>query len=341
MINAAIVGLGWWGKTLVESLSKPSEAMRFVAGTTRTMSPEVEAFAKQQNFTLVPSYEALLSDPKIDAVVLTTPPSGHLSQITAAAAAGKHVFCEKPFTYSKKDADTAVNAVRKAKVALGIGFNRRFHPEMTKLRERIKSGGLGTIEHIECTMTVPNGLFLKPSAWRAQLAEAPCGGLAPLGVHAIDGFIDFFGEIGHLYCQSFRRAVENETDDTTSVLFRMKNGASGYLGTMMATAPFYAIQVYGSAGWVRIEGMTHVAGASSEERRTGLFGNCKFQPVKGETETWQADRTDTTRVCLEDFARAASGGAPFMITPEQIIHGASVTETIIRSAGSGNVEKVA
>ena len=114
MINAAIVGLGWWGKTLVESLTSPSDAMRFVAGTTRTMSPEVEAFAKQHNFALAANYEALLADPKIDAVVLTTPPSGHLSQITAAAAAGKHVFCEKPFTYSKKDAEAAVDAVRKA-----------------------------------------------------------------------------------------------------------------------------------------------------------------------------------------------------------------------------------
>jgi predicted dehydrogenase len=341
MINAAIVGLGWWGKTLVEALAKPSDVMRFVAGTTRTMSPEVEAFAKQHNFSLAPNYQALLADPKIDAVVLTTPPSGHLSQITAAAAAGKHVFCEKPFTYSKQDAEAAVNAVSKANVALGIGYNRRFHPEMTKLRERIRSGGLGTIMHVECTMTVPNGLFLKPSAWRAQLAEAPCGGLAPLGVHAIDGFIDLIGEIDHLYCQSFRRAVENETDDTTSVLFRMKNGASGYLGTMMATAPAYSFQVFGSAGWLRLDGMTHVAGASSEERRTGLFGACKFQPVKGDAEVWQAAKTDTTRACLEAFGRAASGGAPFLIPPEQIVHGASISESVIRSAGSGKVEKVA
>ena len=109
----------------------------------------------------------------------------------------------------------------------------------------------------------------------------------------------------------------------------------------IATAPFYAIQVYGSAAWVRIEGMTHVAGASSEERRTGLFGNCKYQPVKGDAEVWQADRTDTTRACLEDFGRAASGGKPFLITPEEIIHGTSVTEAIIRSAGSGKVEQVA
>jgi predicted dehydrogenase len=340
MINAAIVGLGWWGKTLVES-AQNSDAIRFVAGTTRTVSADVEGFAKQHGFRLAATYEELLADPKIDAVVLSTPPSGHVAQVTAAAAAGKHVFCEKPFTFTKKEAENAVNAVRKAKVALGVGYNRRFHPEMRKLRERIRSGGLGTLMHIECTMTVPNGLLLKPSAWRAMKHEAPCGGLAPLGVHAIDAMIDLCGDIDHLYCQSFRRAVELETDDTTSVLFRMKNGASGYLGTLMATAPAYSFQAFGSKGWVRLEGMPHVAGASSEERRTGLFGACKFQPVKGEAEVWSAERVDVTRACLEAFARAAAGGPAFPISLEEVVHGTAVTEAVVRSAASGNAEKVA
>ncbi len=340
MINAAIVGLGWWGKTLVESLADGSDAMRFVAGTTRTMSPELEAFAKQHGIRLAANYQALLADPKIDAVVLSTPPSGHVAQVVAAAAAGKHVFCEKPFTYTKKDAEAAVNAVRKAKVTLGIGYNRRFHPEMVKLRNRVRSGELGTILHIECTMTFPNALFLKPTAWRAMKAEAPCGGLAPLGVHAIDGMIDLCGEIDHLYCQSFSRALQGETDDTTSILFRMKQGMSSYLGTMTTTGPGFSFQAFGSKGWLRLEGVTHVAGASSEERRTRLFGTCKFQPIKGALEVWEAEKLDVTRACFESFARAAAGGPAFPITPEEIVHGSSVTEAVIRSAASGKVENV-
>ena len=75
--------------------------------------------------------------------------------------------------------------------------------------------------------------------------------------------------------------VQNGTDDTTSMLFRMKDGMSGYLGTMTTTGAGFSFQVFGSKGWQRIEGVTHVAGASSEERRTRQFGACKFQPVKG------------------------------------------------------------
>lgn len=340
MIKAAMVGLGWWGKTLVESVQGTSNDIQFVAAATRTKSPETQAFCDQQKVKLVESYEALLRDPQVDAVVLATPHSMHAKQTIAAAAVGKHVFCEKPFALTKSDAEAAVAATKKAGVTLGLGYNRRFHPEMTKLREKIRSGDLGTILHVEANMTFPNALALKADAWRANREETPCGGLTPMGVHAIDGMIDLCGPITQVYCQSFRQAVDIDSDDTTSILFRMKGGMSGYLGTITATGPGFSFQVFGTKGWVRLEGMTHVAGASSEERRTRLFGACKFQPVKGPAETWEAARLDVTRATLEAFAKAASGGAPFPIPLDEMIHGASVTEAVVRSAASGQSEKV-
>jgi predicted dehydrogenase len=340
MINAAIVGLGWWGKTLVEAVQGTSQDIRFVAGSSRAASAELKAFADANQLRLHESYDAVLADRSVDAVVLATPHSLHPQQVVAAARAGKHVFCEKPFALTRSDAESAVAATTAAGVTLGLGYNRRFHPEMTKLRERIRSGALGTILHVEATMTFPNGLFLKPDAWRADSHETPCGALTPMGVHAIDGMIDLCGPIDQVYCQSFRRVVEVDSDDTTSMLFRMKAGMSGYLGTMTATGPGFSFQVFGSKGSVRLEGMTHVAGASSEERRTRLFGTCKFQPIKGEAEEWEAARLDVTKACLEAFAQAANGGPIFPIPIEQMIHGAAVTEAVIRSAAFGAVEKI-
>ena len=319
MIRAAIVGMGWWGRTLVEAVAD-SDVMRFVAGATRTVSPEVTAFAEAQTLTLAKDFTALLAEKNVDAVVLATPHSQHAEQVIAAAQAGKHVFCEKPFALTKADADAAVAATTKAGVTLGLGYNRRFHPEMTRLRERIRSGGLGTVLHVEATM---------------------CGGLTPMGVHAIDGMIDLCGPIDSVYCQRLRRAVAIEGDDTTAMLFRMQSGASGYLGTMTATGPLFSFQVFGSGGWVRLEGMTHVADASSDERRTRLFGTCRFQPATGEAETWEGERLDITRAALEAFAVAAQGGAPYPISLDEMAHGASVTEAVVRSAASGAVERVA
>jgi predicted dehydrogenase len=340
MIKAAQVGLGWWGKTLVESVQGVSPDIQFVAAVSRSQADDHKQFAAQQKLTLYTTYEEALADPKVDAVVLATPHSLHSPQVIAAAKAKKHVFCEKPFALTKKDAQDAVNAVEAANVMLGLGYNRRFHPEMTKLRNQIRSGELGTVLHVEATMTFPNGLFLKPDAWRADKHETPCGALTPMGVHAIDGMIDLCGPISQVYCQSFRRVVAVDADDTTSMLFRMKEGMSGYLGTMTATGPGFSFQVFGSKGSVRLEGMTHVAGASSEERRTRLFGTCKFTPIKGEAVVWEAARLDVTRACLDAFAQAASGGPAFPIPLEEMIHGAAVTEAVVKSAETGKILQI-
>ena len=145
MINAAIVGLGWWGQTLVEAVADGSDDIRFVAGTTRTLSDDARSFAAQHDFELRNSYEDIIGDPDIDAVVLVTPHSLHSPQTVAAAGHGKHVFVEKPFALTGVDARLAVAATQKAGVTLGLGYNRRFHPEINKLRDMINAGELGTI----------------------------------------------------------------------------------------------------------------------------------------------------------------------------------------------------
>jgi predicted dehydrogenase len=340
VINAAIVGLGWWGGTLIDAVDG-SDEIRFVAAATRSRSDRDQAFASSHGLELVNSLEALLGDDKIDAIVLATPPSGHADQIIAAARAGKHVFCEKPFTLQKASAAAAVAAVEAANVVLGLGYNRRFHPSWLDLKRRIRDGELGTILHLECTMSGPNGLTASPEAWRSQSVEAPCGGLAPMGVHAVDGLIDLCGEVDHVYCQSFRRAVPNDNDDTTSVLFRMKDGMSAYLGTMMATVGSFRFQVYGSKAMALLGGAVHVAGQSSHQRRSGLFGSYVVQPVNGDAVSVDVPVFDVNRAELEAFARAIAGGGAYPISHGQMVHGAAVTEAIIASARSGRPENVA
>src|SRR5215831_6414429 len=128
MIKAAMIGLGWWGKTLVESVQGTSDIIQFVAASSRSQADDHKQFATAQKLTLHRTYEEALADP----------------QVIAAAKAGKHVFCEKPFALTKADAEAAVQAAQQAKITLGLGYNRRFHPEMTKLRQQIRSGELGT-----------------------------------------------------------------------------------------------------------------------------------------------------------------------------------------------------
>ena len=98
-IRAGILGMGWWGRTLVDSVQgadvMPSEAIRFVAGATRTPA-KVTNWAAERDIAVEEDLDARLARDDLDAIAIVTPHSQHSAQIKAVAATGRHVFCEKP-----------------------------------------------------------------------------------------------------------------------------------------------------------------------------------------------------------------------------------------------------
>ena len=335
MINAAIVGLGWWGKVLVQSVQNKSDKIRFTAGAVRTPS-KVAEFAEEQGFNLYDSIDPILADDAIDAVVYATPHSNHVDQIVATAAAGKHVFMEKPLTLTKAGAEEAVAATQKADVALGIGFNRRYSPAVAALREQIEGDALGTLLHWEGTMCAPIGLSLPADAWRADKRETPAGGVTPMAIHIIDLMIDLFGEVDEVYCQSFQLAVPIDIDDTTSILFRMTSGMSGYVGTLQATHPAFRMHVWGTEGSIEIRNPDMSAFLYTPNNTGQITG------AAGVINTEERDFSgfDMISAALEGFADAANGGTAYPVTAEQAIHGCAVIEAIVKSAETGVTVKV-
>src|SRR5947208_6487131 len=109
MIRAAIVGIGRWGRTLVGAVQGKSQAIRFAAGHNRTRA-NAEAFCAEHGIALRDSLDSILADPAIDAVVFATPHSEHGDQVERAAASGKHVFMEKPFTLDRRRPARALDA---------------------------------------------------------------------------------------------------------------------------------------------------------------------------------------------------------------------------------------
>src|SRR5258708_12412431 len=127
MIRAAIIGLGRWGRSLVTSVQGKSDDIRFVVAHTRTRAA-AEEFCREKGVPLADSYEQILADPDVDAVVLATPHSQHEQQVLQAAAAGKHIHVEKPITLDRASADVPVAAVRKAGRGLAGGYRRPSPP---------------------------------------------------------------------------------------------------------------------------------------------------------------------------------------------------------------------
>ena len=333
MLRTAIVGLGWWGQTLVNAVHGKSDALRFVAAQVRNPA-RAEAFAGERGITLHARIEDVLADPSIDAIVLATPHSEHARMIGLAAGAKKHVFCEKPFTLDLASADQALDAVRKAGVVVGVGFQRRFPPAIGEIRKRIKDGSLGILNHCEGEATAPAGLVMAKESWRANAEETPAGAMTALGVHVLDGLIDLAGEIDEVYCVNVRRASAL-VDDTTNVMIRFKSGATGALMCCLTTAPSYRIAVWGSKQYAEasrpmldVLRVSHVSSGppGTPPREAELIETKGFDPIKAE---------------LEAFAAAAQGGAPYPIPPAEIRHGVAAFEAIVRSSKEGKPVKVA
>ncbi len=314
-VAAAIVGLGRWGRRLVDSVSQPpSNALRFTRGIAHTPA-NAAAFLAERG-VLPATWGEVLSDRGVQAVVLASPHTQHGAQVRAAAQAGKHVFVEKPFTLEAADARSAAQACRAAGVVLALGHNRRFLPAVAEMARRIRSGALGEILQLEGNFSGNSGLGYTPDLWRARREESPAGGMTAMGIHIIDAFIHLAGPVSWVRCESHRRAVSVEMDDTTSVLLGFRSGATGYLGTSVATGRIVRVQVFGTKGWLHL--LDHHL--------------LEVADINGKVERLEFPKIDAERAELEAFAAAVSGGPAYPVPVDEAIHGVEVMEATFRSA---------
>ncbi|WP_245211379.1 Gfo/Idh/MocA family protein [Neoroseomonas oryzicola] len=325
MLNAAIVGMGKWGQTLVNSVQGSNEAgIRFVAGCTGRPERAAE-WAAQQGIRILPSFDAVLADPDVQAIAIASPHGMHADQVIAAARAGKHVFVEKPFTMTKASAEAAVVACRTAGVVMALGHNRRFLPAVAEMKAMLADGRIGTLLHVEGQFSGPGALAYKPGMWRANRAESPLGGMGGMGIHMVDMFINLAGRIAEVTVQSHARVLENGLDDTTAGLFRFESGVTANFATLALAPRFWRVGLFGTDAWAVLHGHESLIVC----RRDGTPEEKVF-PV-----------TDIERAELTAFAAAVAGGPAYPLPVEDAIHGVAVYEAMIGAAASGSTYAVA
>ena len=335
MIPAATVGIGRLGRTLVARVQGRSSALRFSARHNRTRA-NAEAFCAEHGIALRDSLDQILADPAIDAVVFATPHSEHGEQVERTAAAGKHVFMEKPFTLDRQSAARALDAVARAGVVLGVAYPRRFYPGMKELKARIDDGRLGTIAHCHGEQNSPAGLFMAPQSWRADPSEAPAGGMTASGVHNLDAMIHLFGRIDEVYATSLRRAISYDAEDTTSVMLKFAGGMSATLLSSIVTAVSYRLAVFGTKGCAEL--LTPQCDFHFTPTPDAMPAGRHTQPAP---EMIQNRGFNALLAELDAFAAAIRGEAPYPITADEVLHGVAAFEAIIRSAATHLPVKVA
>ena len=330
MIQAAIIGLGTWGQHLVAAVQGKSNVIRFTAGATRTPA-KASDFCARHGIRLVPTYEQVLKDGSIDAVVLATPHSTHAQQIAAAAQAGKHAFVEKPLGLSRVDSERAVAACAERGVTLAVGYNWRFQPALREVKRMLEDGRLGKLLHVEGNFCGPSAYRFRREHWRQDRDEVPAGGMTGRGVHVVDAMLYLAGHVASVVAQSHRLVQDFGADDTTSMLFRFKGGATGYLGTVIATAETWRMQVFGSKGWAEVGDVEHLP---TWELKT-CFIDRENIALKQKPQISRFPTMCTEQAELEHFARAAQEKRPLAVPGGDEVHNVAVLEGIVQSAREG------
>jgi predicted dehydrogenase len=318
MLRVAIVGTGWWGMELGKAATATKESVT-VAGCHSLSQAECATFQAAYGGKIFASYEQILADPQVDAVMLATPHSTHSAQIIQAAKAKKHVFCEKPFTLTVESGRAAMDACEKAGVVLAVGHNRRYLPGARRMKAMVEAGDIGLVLHVEASFA-GNGAFSRPAShWRSKREEMPCGGLAPMALHLVDTFTWILGPVAKVACLSKRQVSPVDIDDTCASLFELESGATGFLSSLMAGPMASRLRIFGSKGSLEMRNnwseltLTPLA-ATQPEMRLSYAGD------------------DTLQQELAALDTAVAGKAPYPVQPREALRNVAVMEAMLGSS---------
>ena len=317
MINAAMIGLGRWGQSIITAVQGKSARLRFVHGVSK--EPEAaRALAATHGLRLSTELSDALADPQVQAVFLATPHSLHVEQVRAVAAAGRAVWCEKPLALTRAEAARAVAACGAAGVPLATGNNKRCFAAMRELRRLVADGTLGEIIHVEGHFSNEHSTRVA-GGWRDDPNESPGAGLTGAGLHIVDAFVSLAGAARRIDARSCTRKPPPDPRDSVAALFEFESGATGLLATVRAAPMFWRVHVFGTKGSAEARG--------EDTLTVSLIGR--------EPETRSFPHVDSLLVLVEAFADAIECRAPFLVTPEQMLDVIGAFEAIVTSLRSG------
>jgi predicted dehydrogenase len=243
-MRVACIGMGWWSDVLADAITR-SAKLKIVACYTRTEDKR-QKFATKYGCRAAPSYEAILADPAIEAIINTTPNDAHLPTTRAAAEAGKHVFLDKPIANTVSEGRAIAKICRDAKIVLALGYQRRRESHFRYIRRQIDDGVFGTLVNAEANISRDRLGKVDLSSWRYQAAGMPGGVMLQIGIHYTDVLEYLIGPIKAVSGRSAQLVLPGDNPDVASLVLEHENGAISTLNASYASASeYYLMNIYG------------------------------------------------------------------------------------------------
>jgi len=330
-VGIALIGMGWWGQKILNVLQTAAADIRVVLAVEPNIET-VRSLCAEKGVALSADYADALNDPAVEAVVLATPHSLHGSQIEAAVAAGKHVFCEKPLALTKARAEKAVALCRDAGLVLGMGHERRWEPPIAAMLAQADAGDLGRIHQIEANFSHDKFLALDRTNWRLKAEQAPAGGMTATGIHLLDLSVRLLGPAESVLCICEQLSSDLPQGDTVAAYVKFRGGGTSYVSASLANPFMSRFTVYGSKGWIDIRDKAHVEAPEGWVVTSAGTG--------GRIATVEIPPAEPVKDNLVAFARAVRGAGTYPITSAHLIDNIALLEAVFASASTGRIEAV-
>ena len=324
-VKVASIGMGWWSDVLADAI-KRSGKLEIVACYTR--SPEKrEAFAAKYGCRAAPSYEAVLEDRGIEAIINTTPNNVHCETTCAAARAGKHVFLDKPIANTIADARKLTRACREAGVVLALGYQRRKESHFRWVRRQIDDGAFGTLVNAEANISRDRLGQFDLNSWRYTAEGMPGGVMLQIGIHYADVLAYLMGPIKAVRGSLAQLVLPGENPDVASLILEHQNGAISTLNACYASASeYYLMNIYGKQATAYYD--------LHNGLRVLKRGSKRADPVP-------CTKNDSIVEELEEFARAVRGEGEPEMDGERSTDSLAVLLAGIKSAREGRRVEIA
>jgi predicted dehydrogenase len=236
--------MGWWSDVLADAMKRSG---KFEIASCYTRSDEKrQAFAKKYGCAAAPSYDAILGDKAIEAIVNTTPNNVHRETTIAAARAGKHVFLDKPIANTVADARALTDACLNAGVVLALGYQRRRESHFRWIRKRIDDGAFGRLVNAEANISRDRLGQFQLGSWRYTAEGMPGGVMLQIGIHYTDVLEYLLGPIKAVRGSLAQLVLPGENPDIASLIMEHESGALSTLNACYASASeYYLMNIYG------------------------------------------------------------------------------------------------
>jgi predicted dehydrogenase len=291
-VRVACIGMGWWSDVLADAI-KRSGKIEIAACYTRSRDKR-EAFAKKYGCRPAASYEAILADPEIEAIINTTPNDVHLETTREAAAAGKHVFLDKPIANNVSHGRAITEVCKNAGVVLALGYQRRRESHFRWVKQRIDEGRFGKLVNAEANISRDRLGQIDLSSWRYQAAGMPGGVMLQIGIHYTDVLTYLMGPITAVRGHFAQLVLPGDNPDVASLILEHESGALSTLNASYASASeYYLMNIYGKDATAYYD----------MHNGLRLLKRGENRPV-----AVPAEKNDTFVEELEEFAAACRGG---------------------------------